>query len=60
MLDAAREALSFVAGKTREDLNVDRMLTLSCVRLLEVIGEAASQVSAEFRARYIPMYPGTR
>jgi uncharacterized protein with HEPN domain len=52
MLDANREALSFVVGKTREDLNVDRMLTLSCVRLLEVIGEAASQVSAEFRARY--------
>ena len=56
MLDATREALSFVVGKTREDLNVDRMLTLSCVRLLEVIGEAASQVSPEFRAKY-PQVP---
>ena len=52
MLDATGEALSFVSGKTREDLNVDRMLILSCIRLLEIIGEAASQVSAEFRARY--------
>ena len=52
MLDATREALSLVAGKTRENLNGDHMLTLACTRLLEVIGEAASQVSAEFRARY--------
>ncbi len=61
MLDAAREAMSFAAGKTRERLNVDRMLTLSCTRLLEVIGEAASQVSPEFRARYpqVPWNPIT-
>ena len=52
MLDATREALSLVSGKTREHLNTDLMLTLACIRLLEVIGEAASQVTAEFRARY--------
>ncbi len=52
MLDATREALSFVGEKTREDLNADRMLILSCIRLLEIIGEAASQVSPEFRATY--------
>lgn len=52
MLDATRGALSLVAGKTRQNLNADLMLTLACIRLLEVIGEAASQVSAEFRARY--------
>ena len=28
------------------------MLTLACVRLLEVVGESASQVSPELRARY--------
>jgi len=52
MLDATREALFFVSGKTREDLHGDRMLVLSCTRLLEIIGEAASQVSPEFQARY--------
>ena len=52
MLDDAEEALRFVGGRAREDLNDDRMLTLACTRLLEVIGEAARQVSAESRDRY--------
>lgn len=29
MLDAARDASAFIAGKSREDLDTDRMLTLS-------------------------------
>lgn len=56
MLDATREALEFVAGKTREDLDADRVLSLACTRLLEVVGEAASQVSQEFRAQH-PQVP---
>lgn len=50
MLDAAREASTFIEGKTRESLNEDRMLELSLVRLIEIIGEAASMVSQEKRA----------
>lgn len=49
MLDAANEALSFSKGKTRGDLDQDRKLVLSLVRLIEVIGEAAAQVSKEFQ-----------
>jgi uncharacterized protein with HEPN domain len=49
ILDAAREAVGFVDGRTREDLDTDRMLSLSLVRLLEIIGEAARGVSAQFR-----------
>ena len=49
MLDAAKEALSFVQGKARGDLDQDRQLVLSLIRLIEVIGEAAAQVSAEFQ-----------
>jgi uncharacterized protein with HEPN domain len=45
MLDAAREATSFAADKTRADLDTDRMLTLSLVKCIEIIGEAASKVS---------------
>ena len=52
MRDAGREALSFVAGKDRQALDRERMLALSLIRLLEVIGEAASTVSAEGRAAY--------
>jgi uncharacterized protein with HEPN domain len=49
MLDAAREALSFAAGRKREDLDTDRGLSLILIREVEVIGEAASRVSQETR-----------
>jgi len=52
MLDAAKEALGFVRGKQRSDLDTDRMLVLSLVKELEIIGEAAGKVSAEFRSQY--------
>lgn len=52
MRDHAREALSFSAGKTRTDLDTARMLNLSLVRLLEIIGEAAGRVTAATQARH--------
>jgi uncharacterized protein with HEPN domain len=48
ILDAAREAIAFSSNRSREDLNRDRMLNLSLVRLLEVIGEAARGISLSF------------
>lgn len=45
MLDAAREALSFAKNKTRTDLSSDRMLVLSLIKSIEIIGEAASTVT---------------
>jgi uncharacterized protein with HEPN domain len=50
MLDAAREAVEFARGRSRADLDADRMLMHSLVRCLEIIGEAASKVTAERRA----------
>jgi len=47
MLDAAREASAFIQNKARQDLQHNRMLALSLVRLIEIIGEAASKVSRE-------------
>jgi uncharacterized protein with HEPN domain len=47
MLDAAREALLFSSGKSRADLNSDRMLVLSLVKDIEIVGEAAGKVSQE-------------
>jgi uncharacterized protein with HEPN domain len=56
MLDHAREAVAMVSGKTREDLDIDRKLNLALVRLLEIIGEAASRTPADERAQY-PQIP---
>lgn len=50
MLDAAREAILFARGRTLEDLRQDRMLLLSLVKEIEIIGEAASQISPESKA----------
>jgi uncharacterized protein with HEPN domain len=52
MLDAAREAVSFSTGKSRSDLDTERMLVLSLVKSLEIIGEAASRVSAAYQGRH--------
>jgi uncharacterized protein with HEPN domain len=52
MLDAAREALSFASGKQRSDLAANRMLVLSLVKSVEIIGEAAATVTAETRERF--------
>lgn len=45
MLDAAREALGFVTGRSRADLDSDRQLTLALVKDIEIVGEAAFQLS---------------
>jgi uncharacterized protein with HEPN domain len=50
MRDAAREALSFVGPRTREDFARDRMLALAVLKSVEIIGEAASKVSDESRS----------
>jgi hypothetical protein len=41
MRDHGREAMSLLAGKSRRDLETDRVLSLAVVRLLEILGEAA-------------------
>ena len=49
MLDAAREAQGFILHQTRGALDANRVLVLALVRLIEVIGEAAAQISKEFQ-----------
>ena len=50
MLDAAREALSFIEGRTLDNLKGDRMLVLALIKELEIIGEAASKISDETKS----------
>lgn len=52
MLDAAKETISFAKNKNRSDLYTDRMLALSIVKSIEIIGEAASTVSKKFREKH--------
>lgn len=49
MLNHAREAIEIAQGRTRSDLDVDRMMQLALTRLVEIVGEAATRVSREAR-----------
>ena len=52
MLDYAREATGMAAGRTRVDIESDRMLQLALTRLVEVVGEGATRVSREAQLLY--------
>jgi uncharacterized protein with HEPN domain len=52
MLDHALEAVAMVEGKTRGNLDKDRKLNLALVRLLEIIGEAATRIPKEDQTHY--------
>ena len=51
MRDHAHELLTLMHGRSRGDLDTDRVLALAVVRLLEIIGEAATRVPVEERTR---------
>ncbi|MBA3282959.1 MAG: DUF86 domain-containing protein [Acidimicrobiia bacterium] len=49
LVDAAETAIRFTAPRTRADLDSDEMLTLALTKLVEIVGEAAKQVTDETR-----------
>jgi len=49
MLDAARDASTFISGKKVADLARDKQLTLALFKCIEIIGEAASRISPATR-----------
>lgn len=51
MRDHADEAVTLMRGRSRGDLDSDRLLALALVRLLEIIGEAAARVPDEEQKR---------
>jgi uncharacterized protein with HEPN domain len=53
MLDHAREASDLVKNRPRTALDQDRVLTLALVQLCQIIGEAASRVSALRRQQHL-------
>jgi uncharacterized protein with HEPN domain len=59
MVDAIREAQGFVAARSRADLDEDRMLALALVKSIEIIGEAATNITRETRDEH-PEIPWRR
>ena len=45
MLDAAEQALAFAHNRSRTDFDTDLMLVFALVKAIEIVGEAASQVT---------------
>jgi uncharacterized protein with HEPN domain len=52
MLERAREAVAMVTGRSRADLDSDRILQLALTQLVKFVGEAADRVSKEGQMRY--------
>lgn len=52
ILTHAKEAIEICRGKSREDLDKDRLLNLGLARLLEIIGEGANRVPEDVRIQY--------
>ena len=52
MRDYAQKAVAMVETQTRDDLDSDEKLRLALTHLVELVGEAASQVPAKVQAQY--------
>jgi uncharacterized protein with HEPN domain len=52
MLDTARKAVSKTEGVSREAYDADENLRLALIHLIQIIGEAARQVSREFCGKH--------
>jgi len=50
LVDAASTAGRFITGRSRSDLDEDEMLRLALTKLVEIVGEAAKQISSAGRA----------
>lgn len=50
LIEAAETAIRFIKGRQRSDLDGDEMLRLALTKLVEIVGEAAKQVTPATRA----------
>jgi uncharacterized protein with HEPN domain len=51
MVDAANQALAFVAEKSRSEFENDQVLALALVKLIEIFGEAASKITRDMKSQ---------
>ncbi len=52
ILAHAKEAVAIAKGKSRSDLDQDRLLNLALTRLVEIIGEAANRIPEKVQEQY--------
>ena len=52
IVDSLTSAIRFTEGRSREDLDKDEMLTFAPVYAAQIVGEAASKVTVEFRDQH--------
>jgi uncharacterized protein with HEPN domain len=52
MLEHIEEAVSLACGRTREQLDSDRMFYLAVLKLVEIVGEAAGRLSSSFQTSH--------
>ena len=50
--DAIDEALTFTSGVTKDEFSNNRMLILSVIKEIEIIGEASSKITEETKLKY--------
>lgn len=50
--DAAEKGSAYTDGRTRRDLDEDELLRLALTKLVEIVGEAANQVSDATQAEH--------
>jgi len=51
IVDPAREAMAYANGRSRGDLDQDRMLARALVNCLSIVGESAARLTFEARER---------
>jgi uncharacterized protein with HEPN domain len=56
IVDALSAAIRFTDGRSREDLDRDQMLAFALLHAIQIVGEAAGKISAEFRDQH-PQIP---
>ena len=59
ILESAQDAISFLGRMTEDELDNNKMALQAIVRSVEIIGEAASQLSSEYRDNH-PSIPWKR
>lgn len=52
LVDAAAKAVEFASNRKREDLTEDELLRLALTKLVEIVGEAAKQISPATKAKH--------
>ena len=56
MADALNAVIGFTAGRRRQDLRKDEMLTFALLHAIQIVGEAAAKISPETRKQH-PQIP---